>query len=271
MKDNNPQKKRKIWGKTWVLIVGGLVITISIPILITLLYWIGDFTIIQTSIPAGNLLTYVGTIVSAAIAFFAIKRTIKMNSHKSHYDKVYFGVCDMAAKIMTNIGLASMFSQAYKINGSLIDINEKAEKLRLLLYDAIEKLNELNKEQWYYHTMLDNLGFLIHQENKDVQVVEAYFKYVYYLMNTDKGDGINSCLVSRFLYALKSARSEDIIENKVDIYMNFVDELENEYHGTEEEAEAHKDKIIYNQYRIHRETQKMTKSLMELLDLQIME
>ena len=263
----------------WKIILLFILVSVAIPIVITWAYSSDKPDIlIHTQIPAGNLTQYCGAIVSAAIAIYALFNTIKENKkkferdlkislQKTHMDKLYFDVCDMSTKIMINLGLKNTFPEIQKINNSSDDDKMKIEKIQSIFYETIKELNELNKQQWYYYLRLENEGYFDNKNNNDVETVKDYFDYIYKLMNTDKDDNKGNCLVARFYKYLEKAKNEKDDNGKVKIYREFIRSLDYEYHGGKDEA--HQETYKYNQYRIKEETQKMTKSLKEIIYLEL--
>ncbi len=199
--------------KTRDYIIYGLLI-ILMPVLVWLIYCIGkNYFGIPTSLSAGDILAYLGSILAAFATIYAVIITINHNKEelekqnkeqrklflreiqKAFDEKMYDEICDMSKDIMVYLCLYDLLSMLHSVLHSstvgsipdeeivLLQENENIDKARAAIASSRTSLMVLHKKQWYYHERLEREGVFL-DRNDDVEFVKAYFRYIYELLNS---------------------------------------------------------------------------------------
>jgi len=228
-----------------------LIIIIIIPMTIWSIYFIGKQNGISTSITAGDLLMYIGSIFTAIATVFAVKLSITHNRkeidkqfkreiQRTHDENLYDEICNMAKDIMISLSLSEFLSSLDSILESTSAKNLSGEA-RNAAFAIVNKtrgeLIRLNKLQWYYHEILKKENFFL-TNTSDSQNVKDYFIYIYNLI-----DKIDTKL------------SENADFKGVSYYHNFFEDV---------------DKLIFEyQHEVTEKTSNLIKSMKSILTTRI--
>jgi hypothetical protein len=171
-------------------------LVIVIPVIIWFAYYCGAVhTGVSTSILAGDLLLYTGSICAAIATIFAVVITINHNrnlidmqfkreAQKAHDDKLFDEICKMARDIMVYLSLHDFLSSLHSELKSMGASNFTAvsrDSAFGIVNNARRALMALDKLQWYYIEILKNEDVFLY-DTDDSRVVKDYFTYIYKLI-----------------------------------------------------------------------------------------